>query len=56
MNSLYTYMSLMANLSCLMFLLLLIVIYYRKKTINNTENYKIKNFSKKRKFNTSFID
>ena len=39
MNNLFTYMSLMANFSCIMFLLLLIVVYYRKKTINNTENY-----------------
>ena len=39
MNSLYTYMSLMASLSCLMFLILLFVVYYRKKNINNTENY-----------------
>lgn len=39
MQHLYTYMSMLANLCCLMFLVLLIIVYYGKKSINNTENY-----------------
>ena len=39
MQHFYMYMSMVANLSCMMFLMLLIIIYYRKKSINNTENY-----------------
>jgi len=39
MQHLYTYMSMLANLCCLMFLILLIIVYYRKRSINNTENY-----------------
>lgn len=39
MQHLYTYMSMLANVCCLMFLVLLIIVYYGKKSINNTENY-----------------
>ena len=39
MQHFYMYLSMVANLSCMMFLILLIIIYYRKKSINNTENY-----------------
>ena len=39
MQHLYTYMSMLANLCCMMFLILLIIIYFRKNRINNTENY-----------------
>lgn len=39
MMHMYTYMSIVANLSCLMFLLLLFIIYYKKNNINNAENY-----------------
>jgi len=39
MQHLYMYMSMLANLCCMMFLTLLITVYYRKKSINNIENY-----------------